>query len=168
MYCPNCSAKNDKNQNYCRFCGLNIEETAKSLKLQLSFGKEAQTLKELNFLKQAINYIPTCLIALLVIGIMSLIYFDSFSKDTVKTLIKASVGIYFVFYLLQETLSYFLKKKINRTQPTGIERFSDEQKIFEPKETNKLLEEKVFTPASSVTENSTELLLTENRTRKLN
>ncbi len=54
-----------------------------------------------------------------------------------------------------------LKEKKAKINPAR----SDE--LIEAKDTGKLLEEKHFEPVPSVTENSTELLLVENKTRKI-
>ncbi len=51
VFCPNCSAKNKIEQNFCRFCGLNLQETTKSLAAQLSSGKSARELKQLQLIK---------------------------------------------------------------------------------------------------------------------
>lgn len=163
MYCPNCSAQNDKNQNFCRFCGLNLEETAKSLKHQLSFGQKAAKLKELDKLKRITGYTSICLIVFFVLGILALSFFD-FDKTTFKSFIKISLGIYFVFYFSQKSMKYYQQQK---TQDNSPHTFPTEQSAFGSKETSKLLEEKSFIPISSVTDNSTELLYTENQTRKL-
>lgn len=162
MYCPNCSSQNNNNQNFCRFCGLNLEETAKSLKLQLSFGKKSQKLKKLDKINQIFNYTSICLIVSFVAGLFIFSYFDSFDRNSFKSFLKIALAIYFLFYFSQETTKYYQRQKTE----------NDSNDLIEPtelqsKKTSKLLEEKTFIPISTVTENSTELLYTKNRTKKL-
>ena len=52
VFCPNCGAKNTIEQNFCRFCGLNLQETTKSLVAQVTFGKNANELKQLRLIKK--------------------------------------------------------------------------------------------------------------------
>jgi predicted membrane protein len=70
---------------------------------------------------------------------------------------------FIVFALLTLTYVFFnesLKEKQNKRKLIVSE-------LNEPKNTSNLLEEKPFEPAVSVTENSTELLYTKNKTQKL-
>lgn len=55
MFCPNCGASNNKKQNYCRFCGLNLQDTAKSLISQIVFGEDSNLAKSLSSVKRHID-----------------------------------------------------------------------------------------------------------------
>ena len=161
MFCPNCGANNNKKQNYCRFCGLNLQETAKSLMNQIVFGEDSKSLRRLGSVKRVVDFTSTALIGVLVVGIAaSLFFFDpKFGKD----LIKISLGVFFLLKTIQEIIGYFQRRarsENKRLEPNGVER-------FESKETAELLEEKSFEPVPSVIENSTELFPVENRRRKL-
>jgi predicted amidophosphoribosyltransferase len=161
MFCPNCGANNSKKQNYCRFCGLNLQDTAKSLMNQIVFGEDSKSLKKLSSVKRVVDFTSAALIGMLIIGIAAYLFlFDpKFGKD----LIKISLGILFLLKTIQEIIGYFQRRA--RSENKRFEPKAAEQ--FESKETAKLLEEKPFEPVPSVVENSTELFPVENKTRKL-
>ena len=73
------------------------------------------------------------------------------------TLITVLVGLIVFFVSFIE----FVKEKKAGINPALT------SELTEAKNTDKLLEEKPFEPVQSVTENSTELLLVENKTRKI-
>lgn len=161
MFCPNCGANNNKKQNYCRFCGLNLQESAKSLTNQIVFGEDSKSLKKLSSVKRVVDFTSTALIGMLVVGIAAYLFF--FDPKFGKDLIKISLGVFFLLKTIQEIIGYFQR------------RARSENKRFEPnrvgqsesKETAKLLEERPFEPVPSVTESSTELFPAESKTRKL-
>lgn len=160
MFCPNCGANNNKKQNYCRFCGLNLQDTAKSLTNQIIFGEDSKSLKKLSFIKRVIDFTSTALIGMLIVGIA--VYLFLFDPKFGKDLIKISLGIFFLLKTIQEIIGYFQRRariENKRFEPMEAEK-------FESKETAKLLEEKPFEPVPSVVENSTELFPIENKTRK--
>jgi predicted amidophosphoribosyltransferase len=161
MFCPNCGANNNKKQNYCRFCGLNLQETAKSLMNQIVFGEDSKLLKKLGSVKRVVDFTSTALIGMSVVGIAAYLFFidPKFGKD----LIKISLGVFFLLKTIQEIIGYFQRRarsENKRFEPHVVERYGS-------KETAKLLEEKPFEPVPSVIENSTELFPIENKTRKL-
>lgn len=161
IFCPNCGANNNKKQNYCRFCGLNLQETAKSLMNQIVFGEDSKSLKKLSSVKRVVDFTSTALIGMLVVGIAAYLFF--FDPKFGKDLIKISVGVFFLLKTIQEIIGYLQRRarsENKRFEPNAVER-------FESKETAKLLEEKPFEPVPSVIENSTELFPIENKTRKL-
>jgi hypothetical protein len=161
MFCPNCGANNNKKQNYCRFCGLNLQETAKSLMNQIVFGEDSKSLKKLSSVKRVVDFTSTALIGMLLVGIAAYLFF--FDPKFGKDLIKISLGVFFLLKTIQEIIGYFQRRarsENKRFEPSGVER-------FESKETAKLLEEKPFEPVPSVIENSTALFPVENKTRKL-
>lgn len=161
MFCPNCGANNNKKQNYCRFCGLNLQETAKSLMNQIVFGEDSKSLRKLSSVKRAVDFTSTALIGMLVVGIAAYLFF--FDPKFGKDLIKVSLGVFFLLKTIQEIIGYLQRRarsENKRFEPDRVER-------FESKDTAKLLEEKPFPSVPSVIENSTELFPMENRTRKL-
>lgn len=161
MFCPNCGANNNRKQNYCRFCGLNLQETAKSLTNQIVFGEDSKSLKKLSSVKRVVDFTSTALIGMLVVGIAAYLFF--FDPKFGKDLIKISLGVFFLLKTIQEIIGYFQRRARSgnqRFEPNRVER-------SESKETAKLLEEKPFEPVPSVIENSTELFPVESKTRKL-
>src|SRR5829696_5465927 len=46
MFCPNCSANNTTEQNFCRSCGLNLGDITKSLLAQVPSAERARFLMQ--------------------------------------------------------------------------------------------------------------------------
>ena len=159
MFCPNCGANNNKKQNYCRFCGLNLQDTAKSLTTQIVFGEDSKRLKTLSTVKRVVDFTSTALIGAFIVGFVALFFF---APEFGRNLWKISLGVFLLLQIVQQSIGYFQRQersKAKRFEPNKIEQ-------FESKETAKLLEEKPFEAVPSVVENSTELFPIENKTRK--
>ena len=165
MFCPNCGANNSTEQNFCRTCGFNLEETAKSLLLQIPSAERAELLRREKSLERFGGFVWGGFGIVCLIGVGALLYtiFDKFVWSGKNPL----VGILFAAFIIFATFSLIFvffredlkekKKKLGRREQIDLP---------EAKITGKLLEDKPFEPARSVVENSTELLLTENKTRK--
>jgi zinc-ribbon domain len=156
MFCPNCGTENNKHQNFCRFCGLNIEETSKSLKLQLTFGVETNELKKNKDRKRTLKLISDNVTIVFIVSLFAIIYFHP--EDIMKYL-KISVGLFFAFQLLEYAFNNYFSPKKKQQNQVSFDSNVPKQKTLE--------EAKPFIPVSSVTENTTELLFVENKTRKL-
>lgn len=162
MFCPNCGASNNKKQNYCRFCGLNLQDTAKSLISQIVFGEDSNLAKSLSSVKRHIDLVLAVLAGVSIVCAIAYFFFGlGFGKD----MMKIGIVIFFLLETILGTVGYYLrqersKAKTNKFEPNPVGQ-------FESKETAKLLEEKPFEPVPSVIENSTELFPVENKTRKI-
>lgn len=154
MYCPNCGAKNNKKQNFCRYCGLHLQDIEKVFSNQLVFGTETKRLKSLRQIRQITDYAQFFTFFTLALGLIFLFYDSSFGK----MLITASLLAYFLAETVRQIYGYFQRQDSAKNKKTKNFNASSKNE-FEAKETNKLLEEKPFVAASSVTENSTELLI---------
>ena len=160
VFCPNCSAKNDIEQNFCRFCGLNLQETTRSLAAQLSSGVNASELKQLQLIKKVIDYGSIGLTVIIAVAL-------AFYAYVVATkLIFSGKRVLLGLFLLSMVFQ-FVMRQIRRIKRNKVRENNAKASFPSQKETAKLLEEKPFAPASSVTENSTELLFAENKTKKL-
>ena len=160
MYCPNCGSDNKKTQNYCRFCGLNLVEIAKSLKNQLAFGEKAYALKKSDKLKRILSKTSVVLVTASFIGLIFVLLFD---RSYLGLLAQYSLGVFLLLQLLRFVIDKVSENIVNKQNSAPAD-YSVRQ--FESKETRNLLEDKPFEPAASVVENSTELLHIENKTRK--
>lgn len=160
VFCPNCGAKNKIEQNFCRFCGLNLQETAKSLAAQLSFGKNARELKQLQLIKKFTDYgsIGLTIIASIAIAFYAYVVVTKMVFSGKRVLL----GLFLLSMVFQ-----FVMRHIRRIKRNKIRENNEEVNLTAQKETAKLLEEKPFAPAHGVTENSTELLFSQNKTKKL-
>jgi hypothetical protein len=163
MFCPNCGANNSTNQKFCRACGLNLEKSAESLLEQL---QKADFSREENFLEKlgTIGFFGLATVYLVAISGMSYAVFTKFilSGEFGQVFFGVVVIALFIFATLMlayVSLNETLKeRKAKIKSPAPLE--------FEKKDTAKLLEDKPFEPVPSVTEDSTELIYAENKTRK--
>jgi hypothetical protein len=160
IFCPNCSAKNKIEQNFCRFCGLNLQETAKSLVAQLEFGKNARELKQLQLIKKLTDYGSVALTIIVSIALAFYVY-------AVLTKMIFSGERILLGLVLLSMIYQFVMRHIRRLKRNKVKENNDEVNVLSRRETSKLLEEKPFAPAVSVTEKATELLFLENKTNKL-
>lgn len=165
IFCPNCGANNKIEQNFCRFCSFHLQETANSLTAQLSTGKNAGQLKKLEWIKRFSDLSSSGLIFSAVPAI--LIYLYTFFTTTRFAGAKVFYGLVVVF-LIMESVMYYLRRANTLGYAEEISKKNAlAQNELEKRETAKLLEDKPFEPAASVTENSTKLLFVENKTNKL-
>lgn len=161
MFCPNCGANNNKKQNYCRFCGLNLQDTTKSLMNQIIFGEDSNLLRTLSSVKRFVDFASTALVGMLIVGVVAYLFIDpKFGKD----LMKMSLGFFFLIKTIQEIIGYFQRKERSKAKTNKFGQSTVEQ--VESEETIKFLEEKPFDPVPSVAEKSTELFPTKYKTSK--
>jgi hypothetical protein len=164
IFCPNCGANNNIEQNFCRFCSLHLQETAASLTAQLSSGKNSGQLKKLERIKKLSDLSSSGLVFSVVPAI--LIYLYTVLTKTPYAGVKVFYALV-VFFLIMESVMFYLRRTNTHGYAAEIERKNSLAGIEpEKRNTAKLLEDRLFEPAS-VTENSTELLFVENKTNKL-
>lgn len=162
IFCPNCAASNKIEQNFCRFCGLNLRETADSLLAQFSSEEKAQSFDKLKLIKKLSDVASIGLIFIIAAGTLFYLYLVSTRMVFSGERIFFGLGLIFM-------ISQFGLRQIRRILRA---RTKKDESVLSPKEfknleTAKLLEEKPFEPAASVTENSTKFLFVENKTKKL-
>lgn len=166
MFCPNCGANNSTEQKFCRSCGLSLEKSAESLLEQLPTANSANLLKREKLIERFGNFALGGLGIVVLIGLTVLIYtiIDRFLYNGTNIYIAILLIAFIIFALLSLIFVIFnesLKEKKAKINPAV------NNELEAVKDTGKLLEEKSFEPISSVTENSTELLYTKNKTQKL-
>ena len=166
MFCPNCGANNSTEQKFCRACGLNLEKSAESLIEQMPTAQSANLLKHEKLVERFGNFALGGLGVVALFGITILIYtiIEKFLVNGTNIYIAILLVAFIVFALLSLIFVIFnesLKEKKAKVNP------AINNQLGEKKNTAKLLEDKPFEPISSVTENSTELLYTKNKTQKL-
>lgn len=160
MFCPNCGANNSKKQKYCRFCGLNLQDTVKSLMNQLIFGEDSKLLKTLSSTRRIVGSASTALVGITIVGLVAYYFFAyAFGKE----LVKLSLGIFFLLKIIQEIIGYFQRQERSKSQTNKFRRNTEQ---LESGDAVRLLEHKPFEPAPNVVENTTELFPLENSTRK--
>ncbi len=165
MFCPNCGANNSTEQSFCRSCGLNLEKTAESLIEQLPNAESANLLKQSKLLdrfgKVALGGLGLVGLIAVTAGLWYLVTkFIITGTNIFAAILLISFFIFAILSLIFVVFNETLKEK------KGKLKLKDTNELAEIKNTAKLLEEKPFEPIPSVTEDSTELLLVENKTRK--
>lgn len=74
MFCPNCGASNTTEQKFCRSCGLNLEQTARSLLEQVPSAESASLLRKQRVLEKFGNVAFTGFVVAVAIAVIGLIY----------------------------------------------------------------------------------------------
>jgi uncharacterized membrane protein YvbJ len=166
MFCPNCGKENSTEQKFCRACGIGLEKTVESLMEQKLSPSQGDNLLCKRILLETFGTVAAGgLITVIVIAVSAIIYtvVTKMILTGTSVLFGSLLTAFIVFALL--TLIYVLfneslKEKQNKWKLPVNE-------LDEQINAKSLLEEKPFEPALSVTENSTELLYTKNKTQKL-
>lgn len=165
MFCPNCATNNSTKQKFCRSCGIYLGVIAESLLLQLTTVQNAKLSKKESSIENFKNFVLSRFglgLLIAVFFIISGIFYKVILKDNNVSfgisLIVITVST--VWIILCVSYFQFVKERKAQINPAMTSELTDK------KETGKLLEEKPFEPVQSVTENSTELLSVENKTKK--
>lgn len=162
MFCPNCGARNNKKQNYCRSCGLNLRDTAKSLISQLAFGEDSGLVKSLSSVRRVIDLALAALAGVVIFcGVAYFFFGASFGRGAMRT----GMAVFFLLQLILGAVGYYQRKERGKA---GANRFGQNQaEHLESTEAAALLEEKPFGAVPNAVEHTTELLRVESKTRKL-
>ncbi len=165
MFCPNCGANNSTEQKFCRSCGLSLEKTAESLLEQIPSAQSAKLLKRERNLEKFGNIAFGGFGLVILTGIGAIIYliFTKMILTGESVFGGVLLTAFMIFAALSLTYVVFnedLKERKQKAHP-GLK-----NELTEKRETGKLLENPPFEPIGGVTENSTELLHVERKTRK--
>lgn len=166
MFCPNCANKIETEQKFCRYCGLKVGSIVRIVGEQ-NPDNELFVLQRRKEVFDKLGFF-----ALFCFGCIGFSYFFYkvvqykvilFGEDLI---LGSALAAFIVFGLLAAFLFIYPKFFINEKLSELKEKLSEAEQDQISGETNKLLNESHFEPAS-VTENSTELLAVEQKTRKL-
>lgn len=165
MFCPNCGANNTTEQKFCRSCGLNLEVSAASLLEQIPSAETAKLVKRERHLEKFGNFAFGGFGVVVATSVAALVYLI-FTKMVLSGE-NVFAGILLMAFMIFSALTLAwvmfnedLKERKQKRNPTL------KNELAKAPDTDKLLEEKPFEPAASVTENTTDLLPVENKTRK--
>lgn len=167
MFCPNCGANNTTEQRFCRSCGFNLEQTAMSLLEQIPSAERANLLKKERALEKFGSVVFGGFGIVVLLAVVGMVYWIVVKMvlsgaSPVAGVLLAVFLIFAVLTLTYVVMNESLKEQKSKRSPDGIKDFETGV------DTGKLLEEGHFEPASaSVTENTTDLLYSVNKTRKL-
>lgn len=166
MFCPNCGYNNSTEQKFCRSCGLNLEKSVESLLEQIPSAKSANLLKNQRNIDRFGTFALGGLSLVVLAGVGYFVWhvIEKFVLTGTNIFVALLVSAFFFFGIL--SVIFVVLNEIAKDKRKNIEADVKENLIEPEKETAKLLEEKPFHPIPSVVENSTELLLVENKTAK--
>jgi len=162
MFCPNCG-KETNEQKFCRDCGIKVEKIFKVLVEEIQ-EREKSSIEKRNDLFRKLGFISLSLLFGLIFSYIfylavyyKFLIFGKEAMGAIGLIVMILLGILaLVFFNLP---NFFDRKEVS-------EQFSNDKEIEKARITEKLLSEGNFESVSSVTENSTELLFAENKTRK--
>lgn len=165
MFCPNCGTTNSTEQKFCRSCGINLGVIAESLLLQLTTARDASSSKKERSIENLGNFVFSRVGLIVLIGVILMtsgIFFKVILAD--GAIVSGTLMIFCAVLagLMAILISFYESVKERKAQINP----ALTSELTQTKDTGKLLEEKPFEPVSTVTENSTELLPVENKTRK--
>ena len=158
MYCPNCGTKTSIDQNFCRACGLSLEQTALSLSEQLP----AKINRSVQAQKERLEKFGVALLSLFGVCVISLLLFLLGRSLLSKGLpgILAMLGALILIISGLGSVILFAKAKY-------LEEKSEKRRSQNPasgtETTKELLSEGHFEPVPTVTERTTELLAIDQR-----
>ena len=163
MYCPNCGKANSSEQKFCRACGLNLEDTARSVTEQLPAAMQDQRLAKRKQLVENLLFgiagVGITAFVLLIIG--TIISEIIIGKGNVVG------GIVFIAFLLAMGVALLLvlyrqsliEATAKRPLPVNDNELADGETPL-PEASTRQLADPYFEPVPSVTEPTTDLLVT--------
>ena len=158
MFCPNCGKANSVDQKFCRSCGFNLEETARSIVQQLPAGHVEHSLAERREL------VEKMLFGLGGVGLTGFVAFLIWRivVDIIVGMGQVLGGVLLALVVLilafLVVLAAYRQDLIDKAAKRPLS--SPETPLPEP--TTRQLGEPTFEPIPSVTEPTTDLLVKEN------
>jgi hypothetical protein len=167
MFCPSCGAQNNTDQKFCRSCGMNLENSAASLLEQFPNSARADLKLEEKRLERFGRVAFTGLGICVGIAILAMIYFI-FTKMVLSGEQPWSGALLISFIIFAGLcLGYVVWQESLKEKRAKID-MAPGRDIESTEPTGKLLDEGSFEPVpDSVVEDTTELLTTKSRTKKL-
>ena len=166
MFCPNCGAKNTTEQKFCRSCGLKLEQITVALLEQIASVESMELFRRQRSLERFGNVAFGGFALVFLTAVSAIIYFVLtrmiFSGENVFF---GVLLIGFIIFAVLSLVYVVFNEDLRERKQNANSALKNE--LAGDRETGKFLEEKPFASASSVTENSTELLYAKNKTRKL-
>jgi hypothetical protein len=154
MYCPNCGTNNQAEHNYCRSCGLKLDEISRNVAEQFPSLEYAALIRRKERFEK-LGLVSLSITA--VIGLSMILYKVGAYKAELfgaAALLWSAFGAFALFGLL--AVFFFNYPKVFMNFDKANPRLEPNEPA-KPIDTQKLIEDRLFEPAS-VTEHSTELL----------
>ncbi len=157
MYCPGCGKENSIEQKFCRDCGMNLENSAASLREQ--FPNSARTsLEREEKLHRRFGQIAFTGFAIVVdLAIIAMIYF--IFTNMVLSGDRPWTGVFLIAFILFAGLSlaYVIWNESIKEKREKLQQTPAPEALPTPP-TGKLLNESTIEPVPSVVEDTTKLL----------
>ena len=153
MFCPNCGTENKIGLNYCRSCGLKLDEIVEAVADQRPSNIDAETQRQRENLERS------SFRSLLLAGVSGLILFVVLATQYTNlgyyftAVLIGSIVAWLVFFVLPAAGSISYAKAYLKHRKIRLEKDRPSDVA-----TGKLIEDRPFEPAVSVTENTTDLL----------
>ncbi|HEX6126169.1 MAG TPA: zinc ribbon domain-containing protein [Pyrinomonadaceae bacterium] len=155
MFCPNCGAKNNVEQNYCRGCGLRLGAIVEAVADQFPSKEFADFQRK----KEMFDRIGIfCLSIAGLVGFALLLFKAAQYKAELfgeEILLWSAIGALIGFLLLSVFFFNYTKAFLKRPVMS-----SSDKNSFSPAVTTKLIEDRPYDYVSSVTDATTDLLKT--------
>lgn len=167
MFCPNCAAKNSTEQKFCRGCGMNLEQTAASLSGQYGTDFDRSVAGWEKFFNAIGKFGFGGFCGLVVVGIVGLIYviIDSMVLSGKQPFVGTFLALFIVFAAL--TLVYVIYNESQKEKKSAKPASPNFTPELPSPETGRLTDGAFIPTPTSVTENTTNLLPTRNKTGEL-
>lgn len=166
MFCPNCAAPNEKDQHFCRTCGLKLDAIAAELAEQRPSAEFAELLKK----KQRFEMMGVASLSLFGLLFFMIVIVKVYEAKAFLfgpgVILWSGVAAMMIFGLLSVFFFNYPKvfMNIDKVNPRLSSTPTNDS---EAETTRKLIEDRPFEPVPSVTEDSTDLLYVDARTSKL-
>lgn len=155
MFCPNCAAPNADDHSYCRRCGLKLDAIAKTVAEQFPSVEYAALARRI----RKFEIVGVASLSIAAIVGLSMLIVKAFQYKIIlfgpDVLFYAAIVAFLLFGLFS-VFCFNYKEFVNFEKLNPRLPVADNDDV-EKWSTNKLLEDRVFEPAS-VTEHTTELL----------
>ncbi|HEX6124016.1 MAG TPA: zinc ribbon domain-containing protein [Pyrinomonadaceae bacterium] len=162
MFCPGCGSSNSTDQRFCRRCGINLEPFVQSLLEQLPAGRPDDLAQREQRLERFGRFAFGGFGIVLLIAMAGIIYtvFTRMVLDGQQPWVGILLISFIIFAAMALTYVVFAEDLKERRKKAGRAAApeSPTPELEGPTPTARLLEESRFEPASSVVENTTELL----------
>ncbi len=162
MYCPNCGKNNSDEQKYCRTCGFELEGVNKIVE-KIRVAQEDDTFFSARLFDKLGRFFMYAFFAVAFAYVFYLSVYYKFEIFGIETMFMFAVFGFFLLGFLSLLFFGFKHFKL-KSGSTNRDSGTKTQELNAPEGA---LVESTFEPIGSVTENSTELLYTKNRTTEL-
>jgi hypothetical protein len=168
MYCPNCGKKNYDQQNFCRSCGLKLEQISAALTEQRPEREPDIIERKEARLEVFGNVAFIGLGIVLAAGIVGILYviitkFILSGENPLAGVLLANFIVFAALALTYVVLREDLNDRKKKARAVPASPPAGEHEI----DTNKLLQDPIDEPVPSIVEDTTDLLPVEKRNRKL-